>query len=117
MLRTIALALALAAAACSPPDSEAPKQAAEAISASETTPAPEAAGAIRATGTVTAIDASAGTVTLDHEAIAAIGWPAMAMQFTAEDHAILQGVNVGDRVSFELKSASEPQVVIAVQRQ
>lgn len=117
MQRSTALALALAAAACSPPAGEAPKQDMDAISASETTSSPEAAGAIRATGTVTAIDASAGTITLDHEAIAAIGWPAMVMQFTAEDHAILQGVNVGDRVSFELKSATEPQVVTAVERQ
>ena len=48
---------------------------------------------------VTAVDAGAGTVSLDHEAIAAISWPAMSMQFTVEDPSKLQGIAVGDRVS------------------
>ena len=33
----------------------------------------------KGTGTVTALDAAAGKITLDHEAIAAVGWPAMKM--------------------------------------
>jgi len=39
------------------------------------------------------------------------------MQFTTEDPAILQGIAVGDRVSFELKNASETQVITAIAEQ
>src|SRR3546814_13799072 len=35
-------------------------------------------------GTVTAVDAAAGTVTIDHGPILAVGWPAMARTFKAD---------------------------------
>ena len=41
----------------------------------------------------------------------------MTMHFTAEDPTILQGIAVGDSVSFELKSATETSVVTSVQKQ
>lgn len=78
---------------------------------------PAVAGPIVSTGTVTQVDAAAGTVTINHGAIEAISWPAMTMQFTAENPAILQGIAVGDAVSFELKSATETSVVTVVQKQ
>ena len=53
-------------------------------------------------GTVTAIDAQAGTVTLNHGPIASLGWPAMTMTFRVHSAAVLQGVSVGQRVHFEL---------------
>lgn len=116
MLRFVAAALALAAAACSPPANDAAKTDMENMSAAEA-PATTVAGAITSTGVVTAIDAAAGTVSLDHEPIAAINWPAMSMQFTAENPAILQGIAVGDRVSFELKSATETTTITSIQKQ
>ena len=114
-MKTLLLPVALLAAACSPPASE-PAAKTDMESASEPA-APAAAGQITSVGTVIAVDAAAGTVSLDHEAIAAIRWPAMSMQFTAENPAILQGIAVGDRVAFELKSASETQTLIAIQKQ
>jgi Cu(I)/Ag(I) efflux system protein CusF len=75
------------------------------------------AGPIRSTGTVTQVDAAAGTITFDHQAIPAVNWPAMTMQFHADNPAILQGIAVGDHVSFELKSASEPSIVTRVEKQ
>jgi Cu(I)/Ag(I) efflux system protein CusF len=81
-------------------------------------PAPaQASGPIRSTGVVTQVDAAAGTITFNHEAIPAISWPAMTMQFQAEDPAILQGIAVGDNVMFEVKSATETGVVTMVQQQ
>ncbi len=106
--------LAATAAACAQETTAPAKQDMGAMEMSE--PA-AVAGPIRAIGTVTAVDATAGTISLDHEAIAAISWPAMSMQFTAEDGAILQGIAVGDSVTFELKSASEPQIVTMVEKQ
>lgn len=115
MLRTLMVPIALIAAACSPPaQQEAAKT--DGMNMAETaTPVP--AGPITGVGTVTAVDAAAGTISLDHEPIAAINWPAMSMHFTAENPAMLQGIAVGDRVSFEIKSATEPSVVTMVQKQ
>jgi Cu(I)/Ag(I) efflux system protein CusF len=113
-MKTIVASAALASllAACSPP---APPAADRSVPAAE---APSAAAAtIEGVGVVTAIDSAAGTISLDHQAIAAINWPAMTMQFRAEDPAILEGVAVGDRVRFELKSATETTIVTAVSKE
>lgn len=116
MLKQIAFALALAAAACSPPASEAAKSGMDTTSVAGA-PANAAARAITGAGVVTAIDVGAGTVSLDHEPIAAINWPAMSMQFTVEDPALLHGIGVGDHVSFVLKSETETSVITALRRQ
>ena len=101
-------------AACTPPATEEPAQG---DMADMEMNAPAAVGPIEGSGTVTAVDAAAGTVTLNHGPIAAIEWPAMTMQFTAEDPAMLQGVEVGDVVTFEIKSAAESQVLTALREQ
>lgn len=115
MLKALIVPIALMAAACSPPAAQdAAKSDAGDMAESA---APAAAGPIAGVGTVTAVDAATGTVSLDHEPIAAISWPAMSMQFTVEDPADLQGIAVGDRVSFELKSATETSVVTEIAKQ
>ena len=53
-----------------------------------------------AEGTVTAIDADAGTITVDHGAVPEIEWPAMTMGFEADEQ-LRQDVAVGDAISFE----------------
>jgi len=52
-------------------------------------------------GTVTAIDKAAGKITLDHQAIPEVGWPAMTMTFDAKP-AVLGGITVGDSVAFDV---------------
>ena len=104
----------LLAAGCSPPAT----QEAKTDDMNMTAPAaPAAAGAITGAGAVTQVDAVAGTITINHGPIEAVGWPAMTMQFTAENPAILEGIAVGDAVSFELQSATETSVVTSVQKQ
>jgi Cu(I)/Ag(I) efflux system periplasmic protein CusF len=116
MLKVLIVPIALLGAACSPPASqEAAKSDAE-MNMPEPA-APAAAGPVAATGTVTAVDAAAGAITINHEPIAALNQPTMTMQFTAENPAILQGIAVGDRVSFEIKSATESSIVTSVQKQ
>jgi len=115
MLRWLIAPIALLAAACSPPATQEPATTDAGMNME--TPAPAAAGPITSTGTVTQVDATAGTITINHGAIAAISWPAMSMQFTAEDPAMLQGIAVGDRVSFEIKNATETTVITMVQKQ
>ena len=55
----------------------------------------------KGTGTVTAVDAAAGTVTIAHGPMPEVGWSAMTMTFEA-DPALLAGVAEGDSVAFEL---------------
>lgn len=109
-------AFAATAAACSQETTAPAKEDMGSMEMSEAALA-GAAGPIRSTGVVTQVDAAAGTITFNHEAIPAISWPAMTMQFTAENPAILQGIAVGDQVTFELKSATETGVVTMVQKQ
>jgi Cu(I)/Ag(I) efflux system membrane fusion protein len=40
------------------------------------------------------------SVTLSHEPVPALNWPAMTMSFRVEDPALLRGFGVGDRVTF-----------------
>jgi Cu(I)/Ag(I) efflux system protein CusF len=118
MKRTIltlaALGTAASLAACG---QKQPEKVAEAPTPVQTTAAPspktdamadmpgmgDAAGEkmAKGVGKVAAVDAAAGRVTLDHEAIPEVGWPAMMMAFKANP-AILQGVKVGDQVAFDV---------------
>ena len=118
-------ALALGLAACSPKPAEpaaAPMAAAEPaappMADMPMAPAvPVEAGPITGMGKITAINAAGGTLTIDHQAIPAVGWDAMSMGFTATDPAMLKDLKVGDAVTFELKSTTEPSVVTKVQKQ
>lgn len=57
---------------------------------------------VQAVGQVKALDAKAGTITLHHGPIAAIGWPAMTMTFQAAPD-VLKVAKVGQTVSFTLQ--------------
>lgn len=65
------------------------------------TQAPGALKQGKGVGTVTAIDTVKGSVTLDHGAIADLGWPAMQMSFAATANQ-LAGLQVGDKVAFDI---------------
>jgi Cu/Ag efflux protein CusF len=69
-----------------------------------------------ASGTVTALDATHGKITLDHGPIADAGWPAMTMAF-AVDPALLEGIKVGDKVRFEMTTAGGMPRVTSIQSQ
>ena len=115
----------LALAACSPqvpepavsaPVAEAP--AAPAMADMPMAAEPQAAaGPITSMGKITAIDAAAGTVTLDHQAIPEVKWDAMSMGFTTTDLAMLKDLKVGDMVAFDLKSAAEPSKISRIVKQ
>lgn len=49
--------------------------------------------AVQAVGVVKAIDAANGKVTIEHEPIAALQWPAMTMRFTFKDPKLVEGLN------------------------
>lgn len=53
-------------------------------------------------GVVRSIDMSAGTITLRHDPIAALGWPAMTMVFPVHSADLLRDLSVGQQVHFVL---------------
>ena len=69
----------------------------------------------RASGTITAIDAEAGTITVDHGPVEAVGWPAMNMAFKASDELIGQ-VAVGDEVEFEFRKSDSGSEITAISK-
>ena len=66
------------------------------------------------TGVVEAIDTAKGTVTIKHQAIASIHWPAMTMTFKANPPNLLKDVNVGEKVNFTLHPAGANSTVTAI---
>lgn len=69
---------------------------------------------VRGVGVVKAIDAAKGSITLQHEAIAAIGWPAMTMPFKLASPGLLKHVKVGDKVQFGLRPAGMASTVTSI---
>jgi Cu(I)/Ag(I) efflux system periplasmic protein CusF len=67
-------------------------------------------------GTVTAIDKTAGTITLDHGPIPEAKWPAMTMAFKASP-AIVSAVKVGEKVDFDLTLTGSAGEVTAIHKQ
>lgn len=88
-----AVALSLAVAACGGAQNN---QEAPANSAADTSQT-----AYSASGNVTAI--AGDRVTISHGPVEGLGWPAMTMTFRAGDPAMLQGIAVGDRVTFQFR--------------
>ena len=62
-------------------------------------------------GVVKAIDLKAGALTIKHEPIAALKWPAMTMMFKVKSAALLAGISVGEKVDFELTSDNGKPIV------
>lgn len=69
---------------------------------------------VQGVGVVKAVDAAKNTLTLQHEAIAAIGWPAMTMPFKVASPELLKHVKVGDKVQFTFRQASTGSTVTAI---
>ena len=68
----------------------------------------------RATGVVKKVDAKAGKVTLAHEPVPSMKWPAMTMGFQVEDKMLLDNLAVGQKVNFDFIQGPKGYVVTAV---
>ena len=66
----------------------------------------------RGTGTVEEMDVKAGTVSLAHEPIASLKWPAMTMEFNVANADLLKGVKPGTKVDFEFVERAQGEWVI-----
>ena len=68
------------------------------------TPAQPPLNKIEIVGVIKAIDPAAGRVTIAYEPVEALDWPAGTMPFAVSKPALLEGVTVGEKVSFKLES-------------
>ena len=57
--------------------------------------------------TITAVQAGARVLTLDHEPIEALGWPAMVMDLDVGEDVDLEGLAAGDRIHFTLEQGAD----------
>jgi len=76
-------------------------------------PAGDAASAddtVQGTGVVKSVDAAAGKLTISHDPIKAISWPAMTMGFKVADPKILAGLSAGKKIQFTLKGKDDPTI-------
>jgi Cu(I)/Ag(I) efflux system periplasmic protein CusF len=78
-------------------------------------PAPRpAAQTAEGVGVIKAIDAKAGAVTIAHDPIPALGWPAMTMKFKVASPAVLHGAAVGRKAHFVLQNQGGKPVVTQI---
>ncbi|MFJ1300469.1 copper-binding protein [Pseudomonadota bacterium AL_CKDN230030165-1A_HGKHYDSX7] len=68
-----------------------------------------------ASGEVRRIDPAAGTVTIKHDAIAALDLPAMTLVYQAEPK-LLDGIKAGDKVSFTASRKDGRYIVTAISK-
>ncbi|MGB4343492.1 MAG: copper-binding protein [Moraxellaceae bacterium] len=88
------------------PSSVGPSAAAPAPEPSPPAPAATEATAVEDIDVVKSIDAGQGRITLAHEPISALSWPAMTMPFAVSSPALLQGLKEGQQVRFTLEGES-----------
>lgn len=62
------------------------------------------AGPVQGSGMVNSVDAASRKINLSHNAIAAIGWPAMTMDFAVASSVDLRAIKPGTHVSFTIRS-------------
>ena len=77
-------------------------------------PAAEVQAAHRATGVVKKVDPMTGLITIAHEAVGSLNWPAMTMDFMVKDKALLEKFSVGKKADFEFVRSSEGYVITGV---
>ena len=60
------------------------------------------------------VDARKGTVTLVHDPIKSMNWPAMTMAFKAKDKAMLENVKPGAKVEFSFEQSGKDYIITQV---
>ena len=70
--------------------------------------------AIEAVGVVDEIDQAKGVVTISHEAIKSLDWPAMTMNFTIKDKKMFGKLSTGKKIHFAFIQQKGKYVVTEV---
>ena len=77
-------------------------------------PAAGAQAAHKATGVVKKVDAKAGTVTLAHDPVKSLSWPAMTMGFQVKDKTLLNKLAIDKKVEVEFMQRGKDYVITSV---
>ena len=72
------------------------------------------AAAHKATGMVTKVEAAKGTVSIKHDPIQSLKWPAMTMAFTVKDKKLLDKLAVDTKIDFEFVQRGKDYIVTSV---
>jgi Cu(I)/Ag(I) efflux system protein CusF len=67
-----------------------------------------------AVGVVNGVDVAAGKVTISHEAIKGLNWPAMTMTFVVKEKTMFDKLAVGKKVDFQVAKQGTDYVVTGV---
>jgi Cu(I)/Ag(I) efflux system protein CusF len=68
----------------------------------------------KGTGKVTKVDPATNSVTIAHEPVSTMNWPAMTMTFKAKDKTLLEKIKQGDKVDFEFVQQGKDYIVTAI---
>ncbi|MEG8219343.1 copper-binding protein [Sphingobium psychrophilum] len=68
-------------------------------------------------GVITAIDPQTAKLTIQHGPMPAVGWPAMTMAFKANPPTLLRGLQVGQRIGFDVMTHGMAAEITAVRPQ
>jgi Cu(I)/Ag(I) efflux system protein CusF len=69
----------------------------------------------RGMGVVQSVDTANGSLTIAHEPIPALGWPAMRMAFKVDRPQVLEDVEAGERIEFTLRGRDMSAVVTSIE--
>lgn len=72
---------------------------------------------IKGKGKVSSLMLDHGMITLQHEPIKLLNWPAMTVEFTTKEGVSLQGIMLGDQVEFELIKQADKYFISAINKQ
>jgi Cu(I)/Ag(I) efflux system protein CusF len=73
-----------------------------------------AAATHKAHGVVKAVDARAGTISLAHEPVKTLNWPAMTMTFKVQDPTLLAKCTLNKTVDIEFQQQGKDYVVVSL---
>jgi Cu(I)/Ag(I) efflux system protein CusF len=67
-------------------------------------------------GVVQAVHEAEGKVTLNHQPVPALNWPAMTMRFSLESPDQLEGLKPGDRVRVFFRNEGRTAIIVEIER-
>ena len=74
----------------------------------------QTAAAHQATGVVKSVDRTKSAVTLAHDPVKSLNWPAMTMGFTVKDKALLDTLQPGRKIEFAFVQEGKNYVITSV---
>ena len=113
MKQSIALSLVLALSVAAPAVSHAQSGGMKDTDMSKK-PVAGTPAAHKATGVVKKVDPKAGSVTLAHDPVKSLNWPAMTMGFQVKDKMLLDKLAVGKKIEFEFVQQGKDYVITSV---